>query len=185
MKKEPNSDDRDAELDDFRNAVGHVRPIADPNRIAPSLAPLPNIRPKVDFGTDEPPLPQLFSLTYPDLYEPDDVLAYCHPAMSKGDWKEFKKNLKAQADVDLHGLTLDEASRLLTEVIQTCHQEEIKTVLIVHGKGNLQSKYPKLKNAVAYWLTQHPLVLAYHSAPRAMGGAGALIAKVKRQRPTS
>jgi DNA-nicking Smr family endonuclease len=54
-------------------------------------------------------------------------------------------------------------------------------VRIVHGKGlHSDSGVPVLKNLVDRILRQRADVLAYHSAPAAQGGHGAVLVLLKR-----
>ena len=59
---------------------------------------------------------------------------------------------------------------------------------IIHGKGRRSpeidsSGLPVLKNLVDRMLRQRADVLAYHSAPAAQGGTGAVLVLVSPRRP--
>lgn len=78
--------------------------------------------------------------------------------------------------VDLHGCTIEQARQAVLEVIHMAQAEQQNTVKIVHGKG----EGGLLKTCVNGWLRQHPQVLAFHSAPVAQGGTGAVLVLLKR-----
>ncbi len=58
------------------------------------------------------------------------------------------KNLPVEAQIDLHGLTREEAWSRLGAFISECSSRRLKKVLIVHGKGNHSEEEPVLKNLV-------------------------------------
>lgn len=80
-----------------------------------------------------------------------------------------------QAQLDLHGYTREEAQRILHDFINHAHQDKLRYVRVVHGKGyNSEDQYPVIKNLVNQVLRTHPTVLAFCSAPEKEGGAGAV-----------
>jgi DNA-nicking Smr family endonuclease len=80
--------------------------------------------------------------------------------------------------LDLHGMTVLEASEALHQFFLRCKQENLRHVLIVHGKGRDQSQ-PKLKNKLNHWLRQTEQVLAFCSATNKDGRTGALYVLLK------
>ena len=52
------------------------------------------------------------------------------------------KNLPVEAQIDLHGLTREEAWIRLGAFISECSSRRLKKVLIVHGKGNHSEEEP-------------------------------------------
>ena len=77
--------------------------------------------------------------------------------------------------VDLHGLTINEARAALQYVLQTAQRDSITAILVIHGKG-LNSSQGKsvLKPKVRSWLQQDVRVLAFTDAPPEKGGSGAV-----------
>ena len=85
--------------------------------------------------------------------------------------------------LDLHGMTVIEARQSLTLFIQQCLQRHCKCVIIVHGKGALDSdRPPPLKNHLNSWLRQIPEVLAFCSALPRDGGSGAAYVLLRKSR---
>jgi DNA-nicking Smr family endonuclease len=67
---------------------------------------------------------------------------------------EKRKGGVLRQTFDLHGLTSDEASRSLRAAVESCHDHNIKELLVIHGKGH-HSAYgegPVLKNLVKQML---------------------------------
>lgn len=79
--------------------------------------------------------------------------------------------------LDLHGLTRDEALSALPRFLQSARQRGQSAVLVITGKGNHSPEEPVLNQAVASWLRDagRDLVVEYAPAPREMGGGGALV----------
>lgn len=79
--------------------------------------------------------------------------------------------------LDLHGLTREEALEALPRFLRTAQQRGQKAVLVITGKGNHSSEEPVLHQAVASWLRDagRTVVLEFTPAPREMGGSGAFV----------
>ena len=79
-----------------------------------------------------------------------------------------------QAELDLHGMTSEEAREALHEFLLECVQLRLRCVRVVHGKGlGSGMRGPVLKNGVNNWLRRWQPVLAFCSAPPNDGGTGA------------
>jgi len=79
--------------------------------------------------------------------------------------------------LDLHGLTREEALEALPRFLRNAVQKGQKAVLVITGKGNHSPEAPVLHQAVASWLRDggKSLVLEFAPAPREMGGSGAYV----------
>lgn len=88
--------------------------------------------------------------------------------------------------LDLHGLTREEALQALPPFLRSAQKSAQKAVLIITGKGNHSTDEPVLQQAVASWLRDagRLTVLEFAPAPREMGGSGAYIVFL-RQLPLS
>jgi DNA-nicking Smr family endonuclease len=91
-------------------------------------------------------------------------------------------NLEVQAECDLHGRTAAEAEREMHRFLRECQQSGKRWVLLIVGKG-LHSPDGKgtLKAEMVDALSQRAsarLVLAFRTAPRHLGGTGALVARL-------
>jgi len=77
-------------------------------------------------------------------------------------------NRQASDEVDLHGMTVDEALPRLDAFIHAAFRAGFSQVRIVHGKGS-----GILRREVNRYLSNHPLVRAHRLADRYHGGDGA------------
>lgn len=85
-----------------------------------------------------------------------------------------------QAELDLHGLTVDQAHDALSDFIVAARNRRYRCVRVIHGKGlTSPGKEPVLKGKVKRWLAHWDEVLAYTEAPRHAGGGGALLVLLK------
>jgi DNA-nicking Smr family endonuclease len=92
-----------------------------------------------------------------------------------------------QAFVDLHGLYVRDAQEVFEEFLKRAVTTGKRGILIVHGRGLSSPSEPILKKKVIEWLTHGPWrkwVVAYSSARRCDGGAGATYVLL-RKRPVS
>ena len=104
-------------------------------------------------------------------------------------WNELLlKKLKdgafsVQAELDLHGLSREDARLELEGFIAECRRRDHTCVRIVHGKGNnSRDGVPVLKGLVQRWLSHRRLsrqLVAYASARPVDGGAGAIYVLLK------
>ena len=89
--------------------------------------------------------------------------------------------LKPQAELDLHGMTADEATLKVRFFLEDASYRRLQTLLIITGKGLHSSDGPVLRMAVEKLLAQMPeLVLEWGGAPRRYGGTGALVVFLRR-----
>ena len=87
------------------------------------------------------------------------------------------------AELDLHRMRSAEAERRLREFIARARAEGIACVRVIHGKGLRAAEGGSvLKALVDRLLRQRADVLAFASAPEAMGGTGAVLVLLARRR---
>jgi DNA-nicking Smr family endonuclease len=89
--------------------------------------------------------------------------------------------IRIDYQLDLHGLTRDEALESLEAFIVSARKHERKAVLVITGKGNNSPGEPVLQGAVTSWLRDRGkgLVAEFAPAPREMGGSGAIVVFLK------
>jgi len=93
--------------------------------------------------------------------------------LKRGDWR-------AGAELDLHGLRVEQARHAVLSFLDECLEHGIRCVRIVHGKGyGSQGLDPVLKDKVRSWLVQKAEVMAFSEALEREGGAGALLALMR------
>lgn len=107
-----------------------------------------------------------------------------HPSVSR---HLHRGRFSIQAHIDLHGLTAAEARESLDGFFQEAVTTGKRGLLVVHGRGLSSPGTPVLKTMVHEWLTGGPWrkwVIAFSSARRCDGGAGATYVLLRR-RPTT
>lgn len=110
-----------------------------------------------------------------DAFPPDEkVLKKETP--TKEEKRETRRRLLAlmpQKTVDLHGLTSKEALEKVQHFLKGCRKENLRKVLIIHGKGNHSENGPVLKNKIHQFLEKSTFAGEYGIADRTLGGRGA------------
>jgi DNA-nicking Smr family endonuclease len=96
--------------------------------------------------------------------------------------KELRRGKYAiQDELDLHGLTANEARIMLREFMANVLLGGRRCVRIVHGKGLRSGPGgPVLKVKLNQWLPQWEQVLAFTTAPARDGGTGAIYVLLAR-----
>lgn len=162
----------------FRAAVGEVAPLRKPVQ-APPAPPRP--RPAARARHEEPP-PSGRLADDPDAaLMRGDASAFRRERVSARDWQRLRRGqFSAQDELDLHGANALQAETLLARFLAEAGEAGFGCVRIIHGKGGGDG-VPVLKNLVDRALRQRGDVLAFHSAPSAQGGTGALLVLLARR----
>ncbi|GHU85816.1 DNA mismatch repair protein MutS [Spirochaetia bacterium] len=80
---------------------------------------------------------------------------------------------KADAELDLHGLTRDEAWAALEAFFRAGQQQELEKLLIIHGKGNHTEGEAVLQRTVRQYIEACPFAGESGHGNAAQGGSGA------------
>lgn len=93
-------------------------------------------------------------------------------------------SIRLDLELDLHGLTRDEALTSLSRFITGAYNRGQKAVLVITGKGNNSPAEPVLQGAVSSWLREagKNKVAEFAPAPRTMGGSGAYVVFLKEKK---
>jgi DNA-nicking Smr family endonuclease len=89
------------------------------------------------------------------------------------------KKLPIDAELDLHGLTVEEAEQQLELFIQQSKRAGHKKILIIHGKGTHENSEGKLRYAVRSFLEHHQGVGTIGTPSARYGGSGAIFAVLR------
>lgn len=94
--------------------------------------------------------------------------------------------IRIDLELDLHGLTRDEALASLGRFVAGAYNRGQKAILIITGKGNNSPAEPVLQGAVASWLRDagRKMVAEFAPAPARMGGGGAFVVFLKDKNKT-
>jgi len=89
--------------------------------------------------------------------------------------------IRIDLELDLHGLTKEEALASLGSFVTGAYNRGQKAILVITGKGNNSPAEPVLQGAVASWLRDagRKMVAEFAPAPRRMGGSGAFVVFLK------
>jgi DNA-nicking Smr family endonuclease len=111
------------------------------------------------------------------LLDTDDTLSYRRPGIGPDVLRKLRRGeWVIQAEIDLHGLRVDEARAGVGSFLREAVKRGLRCVRIVHGKGlGSKGRTPVLKNKTRAWLMQRDDVIAFCQARAAEGGAGALV----------
>lgn len=164
MKEKP---ERDTDL--FRQALEGVTPLPPPDRITPKSKPRRIVSPAVLAS----PAPDSLS----DYGAGDIAITeFLRPGLNRMTLRKLRRGeWPIQDELDLHGLNIDEARKLLVELLHQAQQRGLRCVNVIHGKGwRSEGREGILKVHTRHWLTQHRQVLAFCDAPPNGGGAGAV-----------
>lgn len=165
----------------FRSAIGPVRELPSPP--APPERPRPRPAARMAARDDAEARDAFTRMLDHDLVEAGDALSYRRDEVPCRVLQRLRRGeFAAQAELDLHGADAMGAERLLRGFLRECAHDGGGCVRIVHGKGmGSGSAFPVLKNLVDRILRQRADVLAFHSAPPAQGGTGAVLVLLKRR----
>jgi len=87
--------------------------------------------------------------------------------------REHLRMMEPEAEIDLHGLSVEEALLDLDRFLREASRRGLRKVLIIHGKGNHSKEGPVLPGAVLDLLRSSPLAGETGTAKRDKGGRGA------------
>ncbi len=173
------------ELDDaalFRSAIGPVREL--PSAAAPPAKPKPRPLPRMAARDDAQALDEFRRAVAADVLEPGDALSFRRDHLPERVLQRLRRgHYAAQDEVDLHHSDALQAEAMLRHFLRESRDAGLGCVRIVHGKGlHSDSGVPVLKNLVDRLLRQRTDVLAFHSAPSAQGGNGAVLVLLAQHR---
>jgi len=127
---------------------------------------------------DENSLPTAFV----EFVHPEATISFRRDGIQDGVFRRLQRGTyDIEAMLDLHGMTVEVARHEVHQFIHDCMQYDVRSALISHGKGrNNKEQKPLLKSFLARWLPMFPEVMAYHSAQRWHGGAGAVYVLLRK-----
>ena len=112
-----------------------------------------------------------------------DVSSYRREHVPKGVLQRLARGeYAAQDELDLHHLNAAAAEAMLRRFIKEAFASGMGCVRVIHGKGlNSPDGVPTIKNLTDRVLRHRSDVLAFHSAPPAQGGTGAVLVLLGRR----
>ena len=176
--------DNTADDEDFRELMGDVRPLGGDHAVllkrAPEITPgtLQRRLAAESLGRRDD---NFLSTTHIPLLEPHAELSFIRPGVQYGVFRRLRLgDYRFDSRLDLHGLTVEQAREALWRFVADCMKHDVRAALVNHGKGAGRSTPALLKSCVALWLPQFAEGLAFHSAPRHLGGTGATVILLRK-----
>ena len=186
-RKRPTDADAQAETPDddaalFRSAIGPVRVLPEATAVPARPKPRPVAR-MAHRDDDDARLAFRQSLRS-DVLEAGDALSFRRAQVPTRVLQRLRRgDYSAEDELDLHHCDAARADVLLRQFMVHAVQADMGCVRIIHGKGlHSDSGVPVVKNLVDRVLRQRAEVLAFHSAPPAQGGHGAVLVLLARHR---
>ena len=161
----------------FKSAIGQVKAMSQDKTHFFNAASSVNKNKDIRKRTIEKK--QVAEFHFSDEFEPDlnkqGPLKYIREGVDSFEAKNLRRGqYTPDLILDLHGLDRLKAKQEIAALLYACQKEHAQCVCIVHGIGS-----HILKNKVPHWLVQHPDVMAFHQAPLAWGGNGAILVLVE------
>lgn len=164
---------------DFRALMGDVKPLhrstnrANPGqrRSRPTEAQLA----RRESAQEELARDSFLSDDFVELLPPFDPIGFRRDGIQQGVVDRLRHGgYPAQSRLNLLRRPLAECRRVLPPFILEAYAHDLRSVLIVHGRGmEIDSPANVLRSYLAKWLAQFEEVQAYVSAQQADGGLGA------------
>jgi len=165
----------------FREAVGEVRAV-DSDRIQHEKRAPVRVNQTSERDNQSVMGSLLDELSEADLLETGEHLSYTQPGVQRSVLRKLKSGrYSLQSEIDLHGLTVNEARTELSDFLKAAQERRHLCVRVIHGKGRKTAQNsPRLKPAVNQWLQRNKQVLAFCSARSNDGGTGAVYVLLRR-----
>lgn len=168
----------------FRSTVADAVPLKQVTRVdaPPDTTPTPGqLRRRAAAVLDTRFDPNPLSSEVPMQFGPHDPLEFRRDGVQYGVFRKLKQGGYAlESRLDLHRMTVEQAREALFQFINDCQTCDLRTVLILHGKGERSETPAKLKNCAAHWLKGLEPVQAYASAQPQHGGTGAIYVLLRK-----
>lgn len=163
----------------FRAAIGPVREL--PPAPEPPAAAKPRPIPRMARRDDDDARSEFHRALDASWLETGDAMRYRRDEVPPHVLRRLARgDYAAQEELDLHHAGIAQAEALLRGFLRQARESGVACVRIIHGKGlHSDSRMPPLKNLVDRLLRQRADVLAFHSAPAAQGGNGAVLVLLK------
>lgn len=179
MKKPGDTAHRVVAVDEaFREAMRDVEPMRRPNRVEPfRLRAQPLARQRL---LDEQEVLRELARSADlgsDVVEIEEDGVFLRPGLPREILRKLRRtHWTIQDELDLHGLTGDEAALAVAAFLAEARRRGLRCVRVIHGKGlRSAGREPVLKRRIRRLLTRRDDVLAYVEPRAAHGGGGAVL----------
>jgi len=172
------------DFSDFQAAMGDVKPLKAPNKVALKRTETNTLSAKTRRKAATELLerdPNHLSDDYVEMVKPYDILAYKKDGVQDGVYRKFRLGkYSIDARLDLHRRTVEQARNEVFRFIADAMKYDLRTLMILHGKGEKEATPALLKSWVNKWLKEMDDVLAFHSCQQQHGGTGAVYVMLRK-----
>lgn len=177
----PDSPPEDKAL--FQAAVKGVRPLSQDRVVHPPSAPAARRRKTEQDDSSATRLPFSDPLALDDTRSEEEQCFKRSGLQHKLLRKLRQGRFPIDAELDLHGLRVEEARLALATLLQQAQATGARVLRIIHGKGQGSADGRAiLKGHTHHWLRQHPDVLAFCPAQPGDGGSGAVYVLLRQNK---
>jgi DNA-nicking Smr family endonuclease len=149
----------------------------------PPVTPMKAVARKIEESEQKLFLEAIRSL-HLDVRFQDDIQEDAAPAPRPvSRIKQLRRGtIRLDYELDLHGLTREEATHALETFIKGAYRRGQQAVLIITGRGNHSPDEPVLKRSTEKWLKENEgsMIAEFLTAPSQFGGDGATIVFLKK-----
>ena len=170
----------------FQKEMADVRPMGTPAETFPT-GERPRPTPGQIYRRESAQRTRAFNenqlpTAFVEYVHPEATISFKRAGIQNGVFRRLQQGgYEVEAMLDLHGLTIEQGRHEVYRFIQDCLQFDVRSALISHGKGRRNKEgVPLLKSFLARWLPMFPEVMAFHSAQRFHGGAGAVYVLLRK-----
>jgi DNA-nicking Smr family endonuclease len=170
------------DIDKFRQAMQGTKPLQAEERV-PHAKPKPKPRARFAKADEREVLAESLEDDIDTIeHGYGGALRFARQHVGQRTMRKLQRGgYSVQAEIDLHGMTLEEAKPALADFINYNASQGKLCVRVVHGKGlGSGDRGPVLKNAVNRWLRRWDAVLAFVSTRQVHGGTGAVYVLLQR-----
>ncbi len=173
---------KDDDFNLFQQEMSGVKKIESKN-IKEASKPKPKPIPLSRQQDDRDVISQLESDPFCHEYiETGDEIFYFRPGLQQKVIKKLKRGqYSIERELDLHGMTTEQAKNAVNIFFHNCSLHNNRCVLVIHGKGyRTEKKEPILKSMLNGWLRHRSDVLGFCSARIEDGGTGAIYVLLRK-----
>ena len=171
----------------FRNEMGGVTPLKSDNKVKLKKKAQVTRGHAVDNQVGGNAETHTIDDVFSDIFSEEEtldcpeILSFSRSGLQHNILKKLRQGKNSiEHNLDLHGLTVNQAREELITFLNECETANIRHAIIVHGKGYGSKGKPVIKPMINRWLPQVKNVLAFHTALPKDGGSGAVYVLLKK-----